>query len=110
MKKKIEISFLIFLPQKFDMNGSYYCRPRYDKQNKTNPRSLGQKLREEIALAQGTQIGAFLGFFGLFRRRGKDRKKFQAKKCPFWWYNLFPKLEDSISNNKEKIFKVRESP
>ena len=104
-EKKIEISFLIFLPQKFDMNGSYYCRPRYDKQNKTNPRSLGQKLREEIAFAQGTHFGAFLGFLGLCGGRGKDRKKYQAKKCPFWCYNRFPKLETSIPINKKKLKK-----
>ena len=42
------------------MNGSYFCRPRYDKQNKTNPRSLGQKLREELGVEKSTDFGGFL--------------------------------------------------
>ena len=64
MKKKIKISFFKLLPQKFDMNGSYFCRPRYDKQNETNPRSVGQKLRSELGVEKSTHFGGFFGVGG----------------------------------------------
>jgi len=46
------------------MNGSYFFRPRYDKQNETNPRSVGQKLRSELGVEKSTHFGGFLGVGG----------------------------------------------
>ena len=58
------------------MNGSYFCRQRYDKQNKTNPRSLGQKLRAELGVEKSTRFG---GFWGVGGKGGGVEKKFWVK-------------------------------
>ena len=46
---------------KFDINGSYYCRVKDYEQNKTNPMSLGSKMREELSVEGRHPFGGFLG-------------------------------------------------
>ena len=55
LQKKKSVIFrkcfvLNFSGNKFDMNGSYFCRVLNSEQNKTNLMSLDPRLREELGI------------------------------------------------------------
>ena len=50
----------IFKGYKFDITGTYFFRVLNSEQNKTNPRSLDQKLREELSMGRSSNFGDFL--------------------------------------------------
>ena len=79
-KNALNFKNIFCIGYNFDKNGSYYCRVLNSEQNKTNPMSLYQKMREELSMGGSSKVGGFLrvGVNG-----GDSKKKSLSKKTPF---------------------------